>query len=83
MIPISVKMYFRWHFEKEIREKVRGTRLIFSPFSVAALLTFREYMMVENPALYITPPNRLQEYEGETRLSGACWWRTQSTFLLP
>lgn len=76
MIPISVKMYydhFRWHFEKEIREKVRGTRLIFSPFSVAALLTFREYMMVENPALYIPPPKQVAGIRGGNKIV----WRMQ------
>ena len=61
MMPISVKMYydhFKWHFEKEIKDKMRGTRLVFTPFSIAALEAFREYMMVANPQLYIPHPKQ-------------------------
>ena len=71
MIPISIKMYydhFRWHFEKEIRDKVRGTRLVFTPFSVAALHAFREYMMVVNPALYIPLPKQTAGKRGGNRI---------------
>ena len=67
MIPISIKMYFdhfKWHFEKDIRGKVRGTRLIFTPFSVAALHAFREYMMVVNPALYVPLPKQTAGIRG-------------------
>ena len=79
MIPISVKMYydhFKWHFEKEIRDKVRGTRLIFTPFSPEALLAFREYTL---PC--ISPnPNRQREFVEGTGSFGAWWWRTLYTF---
>ena len=71
MIPISVKMYydhFKWHFEKEIRDKVRGTRLIFTPFSPEALLAFREYMMIVNPALYIPKPKQTAGIRGGNRI---------------
>ena len=71
MIPISIKMYydhFKWHFEKEIRDKVRGTRLIFTPFSVAALHAFREYMIVVNPALYIPKPKQIAGIRGGNRI---------------
>ena len=71
MIPISIKMYydhFKWHFEKEIRDKVRGTRLVFTPFSVAALHAFREYMMVINPALYIPLPKQTAGIRGGNKI---------------
>jgi hypothetical protein len=71
MIPISVKMYydhFKWHFEKEIRDKVRGTRLIFTPFSPEALHAFRDYMMVVNPSLYIPKPKQTSGIRGGNRI---------------
>ena len=71
VMSISVKMYydhFMWHFKKELKDKVRGTRLIFAPFSVAALVTFRDYMMVHNPALYIPPPKQVAGMRGGKRI---------------
>ena len=70
-MSISVKMYydhFRWHFQKELKDKVRGTRLIFAPFSAAALVTFRDYMMVQNPALYIPSPKQVSGMRGGKRI---------------
>ena len=71
MMSISVKMYydhFMGHFKKELKDKVRGTQLIFAPFSVAALVTFRDYMMVHNPALYIPPPKQVAGMRGGKRI---------------
>ena len=71
IIPISVKMYYdymKWHFQKELREKVRGTRLIFTPFTPAALHALREYMLVENPALYISPPKQIAGIRGGKKI---------------
>jgi hypothetical protein len=70
MMHISVKMFydqFEWHFQKALKGKVRGTRLVFAPFSVAALHTFRDYMMVVNPALYIPPPKQVSGMRGGKR----------------
>ena len=70
MMNISVKMYydqFKWHFQKALKDKVRGTRLVFAPFSAAALSTFRDYMMVVNPALYIPPPKQVSGMRGGNR----------------
>jgi hypothetical protein len=70
MMNISVKMYydhFKWHFEKALKDKVRGTRLVFAPFSASALHTFRDYMMVVNPALYIPPPKQVAGMRGGNR----------------
>ena len=70
-MPISIKMFYdhlMWHFQKELRDKVRGTRLIFSPFSVAALSSFREFMMSQNQALYIRPPKQVAGKRGGRRV---------------
>ena len=67
VMSISVKMYydhFKWHFQKALKDKVRGTRLVFAPFSVAALVTFRDYMMVSTLHSTSPPPNRYQECGG-------------------
>ena len=55
------------HFEKALKDKVRGTRLVFAPFSAAALSTFREYLMVGNPALSTPPPKQVSGMRGGKR----------------
>ena len=78
VMNISVKMYydhFKWHFEKALKDKARGTRLVFAPFSVAALHTFRDYMMVVNPALYTPPPKQVSGMRGGRRIV----WRIKIT----
>ena len=70
MMNISVKIYhdqFKWNFEKALKDKVRGTRLVFAPFSAAALSTFRDYMMVVNPALYTPPQKQVAGMRGGNR----------------
>ena len=66
-MPISVKMYHDFlmaHLEKELKNKAKRTRLVIAPFSVAAMHTLREYMLVLNPALYFPLPKQTRGVRG-------------------
>jgi hypothetical protein len=66
-MPISVKMYYDFmmaHFERDLMNKARKTRLTLAPFSVAAMHTLREYMLVHNPALYFPLPKQTRGMRG-------------------
>ena len=66
-MPISVKMYHDFlmaHLEKELKNKAKRTRLVIAPFSVAAMHTLRDYMLVRNPALYFPPPKKTRGIRG-------------------
>ena len=66
-MPISVKMYYDYmmaHFERELKNKARKTRLVIAPFSVAAMHTLRDYMLVRNPALYFPLPKQTRGMRG-------------------
>ena len=70
-MPISVKMYYdfmMFHFEKELKAKARRSTLVLAPFSVEAMHSLREYMLLRNPALYFPPPRQVKGARGGTRI---------------